>query len=79
MKDSVPVDVDAVLFWLVLDAQKTALEVTDHSTAISWAAQTTLCEIIDERTTPRGITVQSVEIRDVVLPPNLEDTMSRQA
>lgn len=101
-KDTVPVDVDAVLFWLVWDAQKAALEVADYKVAISWAAQTALREIIgqmsladilvgrarmdadlqkiiDERTTPWGITVQSVEIRDVVIPPDLEDAMSRQA
>jgi regulator of protease activity HflC (stomatin/prohibitin superfamily) len=98
----VPVDVDAVLFWLVWDAQKAALEVADYRVAISWAAQTALREIIgqmtladilvgrakmdadlqkiiDERTTPWGITVQSVEIRDVVIPTDLEDAMSRQA
>jgi len=101
-KDTVPVDVDAVLFWMVWDAQKAALEVEDYRGAITWAAQTALREvlgqmnladilvgratmdadlqkIIDERTTPWGITVQSVEIRDVVIPPDLEDTMSRQA
>ena len=101
-KDTVPVDVDAVLFWLVWDAEKAALEVEDYRTAIAWAAQTALREIIgqmdladilvgrakmdadlqkiiDERTTPWGVTVQSVEIRDVVIPQDLEDTMSRQA
>jgi regulator of protease activity HflC (stomatin/prohibitin superfamily) len=101
-KDTVPVDVDAVLFWMVWDAEKAALEVEDYRAAITWAAQTALREvlgqmnladilvgrakmdadlqqIIDERTTPWGITVQSVEIRDVVIPPDLEDTMSRQA
>lgn len=101
-KDTVPVDVDAVLFWLVWDAEKAALEVEDYRTAISWAAQTALREvigqmdlaailvgrammdkelqrIIDDRTTPWGITVQSVEIRDIVIPQDLEDTMSRQA
>jgi regulator of protease activity HflC (stomatin/prohibitin superfamily) len=101
-KDTVPVDVDAVLFWLVWDAEKAALEVEDYRMAIAWAAQTALREvigqmdlasilvgrakmdkelqaIIDERTTPWGITVQSVEIRDVVIPQDLEDTMSRQA
>lgn len=101
-KDTVPVDVDAVLFWLVWDAEKAALEVEDYRAAITWAAQTALREIIgqmeladiligrakmdadlqkiiDERTTPWGITVQSVEIRDVVIPQDLEDTMSRQA
>jgi regulator of protease activity HflC (stomatin/prohibitin superfamily) len=101
-KDTVPVDVDAVLFWMVWDAQKAALEVADYQTAISWAAQTALREIIgqmeladilvgrdkmdailqkiiDERTTPWGVTVQSVEIRDVIIPQALEEAMSRQA
>ena len=101
-KDTVPVDVDAVLFWVVWDAEKAALEVTDYNSAIAWAAQTALREIIgqmtladilvgrakmdaelqkiiDERTTPWGVTVQSVEIRDVVIPQVLEDAMSRQA
>jgi regulator of protease activity HflC (stomatin/prohibitin superfamily) len=100
--DTVPVDVDAVLFWLVWDAEKASLEVEDYRVAIAWAAQTALREvigqmdlasilvgrarmdhdlqkIIDERTTPWGITVQSVEIRDIVIPQELEDAMSRQA
>jgi len=101
-KDTVPVDVDAVLFWVVWDAEKAALEVEDYQAAIAWAAQTALREIIgqmeladilvgrakmdaelqriiDQRTTPWGVTVQSVEIRDVVIPTALEDAMSRQA
>jgi regulator of protease activity HflC (stomatin/prohibitin superfamily) len=101
-RDTVPVDVDAVLFWMVWDAEKAALEVQDYRTAISWAAQTALREIIgtmdlaailvgrqamdadlqriiDARTTPWGVTVQSVEIRDVIIPSALEDAMSRQA
>ncbi len=101
-KDTVPVDVDAVLFWVVWDAEKAALEVQDYRGAISWAAQTALREIIgqmsladilvgraamdaalqkiiDERTTPWGISVQSVEIRDVIIPQGLEDAMSQQA
>lgn len=101
-KDTVPVDVDAVLFWVVWDAEKAALEVTDYNAAISWAAQTALREVIgqmtladiligrtkmdeelqktiDERTTPWGVTVQSVEIRDIIIPQVLEDAMSRQA
>ena len=101
-KDTVPVDVDAVLFWMVWDAEKAALEVADYFSAIAWAAQTALREvigqmtladilvgrakmdeelqkIIDERTNPWGITVQSVEIRDVIIPQDLEDAMSRQA
>jgi regulator of protease activity HflC (stomatin/prohibitin superfamily) len=101
-KDTVPVDVDAVLFWVVWDAEKAALEVENYQTAITWAAQTALREVIgvldladilvgrakmdrdlqkviDERTTPWGVTVQSVEIRDIVIPQELEDAMSRQA
>jgi regulator of protease activity HflC (stomatin/prohibitin superfamily) len=101
-KDTVPVDVDAVLFWMVWDAEKAALEVADYFNAIAWAAQTALREvigqmsladilvgrakmdeelqkIIDERTNPWGVTVQSVEIRDVIIPQDLEDAMSRQA
>ncbi len=101
-RDTVPVNVDAVLFWVVWDAEKAALEVENYRVAIAWASQTALREVIgqmtladilvgraamdadlqkviDERTTPWGITVQSVEIRDVVIPPDLEDTMSRQA
>jgi len=101
-KDTVPVDVDAVLFWMVWDAEKAALEVEDYQAAVSWAAQTALREIIgqmnlsdilvgrakmdaelqgiiDERTTPWGAAVQSVEIRDVMIPEALEDAMSRQA
>ena len=101
-KDTVPVDVDAVLFWVVWDAEKAALEVKDYQAAISWSAQTALRDIIgkmmladilvgremidhelqkiiDQRTTPWGITVQSVEIRDIVIPAALEDAMSRQA
>ncbi len=101
-KDTVPVDVDAVLFWVVWDAEKAALEVENYQTAITWASQTALREvigaldladiligrakmdadlqkIIDNRTTPWGISVQSVEIRDIVIPQELEDAMSRQA
>lgn len=101
-RDTVPVNVDAVLFWVVWDAEKAALEVENYRNAITWASQTALREIIgqmaladilvgrarmdrdlqkiiDERTTPWGITVQSVEIRDVIIPTDLEDAMSRQA
>lgn len=101
-KDTVPVDVDAVLFWVVWDAEKAALEVENYHVAVDWAAQTALRDIIgrmmladiligrsvidkelqqviDERTTPWGVTVQSVEIRDIVIPQDLEDAMSRQA
>ena len=101
-KDTVPVNVDAVLFWVVWDAEKASLEVEDYRAAITWAAQTALREvigqmpladilvgrakmdadlqrIIDERTTSWGISVQSVEIRDVIIPAALEEAMSRQA
>jgi hypothetical protein len=101
-KDTVPVDVDAVLFWTVWDAQKAALEVTSYQNAIEWASQTALRDIIgttkladllsdrqtvdaalqkaiDERTTPWGVTVSSVEIRDIRIPDSLQDAMSRQA
>ena len=101
-KDTVPVDVDAVLFWVVWDAEKASLEVEDYRAAISWAAQTALREIIGqtsladilsgrakmdadlqnvivERPTPWGISVQSVEIRDIIIPQGLEEAMSRQA
>ena len=101
-RDTVPVNVDAVLFWVIWDANKAALEVKSYRMAIYWAAQTALrdiigkmdladilvgrekidadlLEIIDRRTTPWGITVESVEIRDVVIPEGLEDAMSRQA
>ena len=100
--DTVPVNVDAVLFWMVHDAEKAALEVQDYEQAISWAAQTALRDIIgrttltdllrgrerienelqqliDARSNPWGITVQSVEMRDVVIPSALQDAMSREA
>jgi SPFH domain / Band 7 family len=100
--DTVPVNVDAVLFWMVHDAQKAALEVQDYSQAVSWAAQTALRDIIgrttltellrgrerieselqtliDQRSNPWGVTVQSVEMRDVVIPGALQDAMSREA
>jgi len=100
--DTVPVSVDAVLFWLVHDVQKAALEVQDYAQAVSWAAQTALRDIIgrtdltdllrgrerieeelqkliDERSNPWGVTVQSVEMRDVVIPNALQDAMSREA
>jgi len=101
-KDTVPVDVDAVLFWRVLDPQKAALEVADYISAISWASQTALRDvigktmlsdmlegrdkissvlqkIIDERTEPWGINVNSVEVKDVLIPASLENAMSMQA
>ena len=100
--DTVPVNVDAVLFWMVYDAEKAALEVQDYPQAVSWAAQTALRDIIgrtslsellrgreriegelqqliDERSNPWGVTVQSVEMRDVVIPETLQDAMSREA
>lgn len=101
-KDTVPVDVDAVLFWRVLDPKKAALEVADYMNAISWASQTALRDvigktmlsdmlegrdkisnllqkIIDERTEPWGINVNSVEVKDVLIPASLENAMSMQA
>ena len=101
-KDTVPVDVDAVLFWKVLDPKKAALEVADYMGAIGWASQTALRDvigktmlsdmlegrekissllrkIIDERTEPWGINVNSVEIKDVLIPSSLENAMSMQA
>ena len=84
--------VDAVLFWKVVDPMKAALDVADYRGAINWAAQTalrdvigkTVCstelqKIIDERTEPWGINVISVEVKDVLIPPALEDAMSMQA
>ncbi len=101
-RDTVPVNVDAVLFWVVTDAKKAVLEVEHFEATISWAAQTTLRDvigktelvqmiserealdeelqsIIDAKTSEWGITVQSVEIRDVRIPTELEDAMSRKA
>jgi regulator of protease activity HflC (stomatin/prohibitin superfamily) len=101
-KDTVPVDVDAVLFWKVIDPKKAALDVADYQSAISWASQTALRDvigktmlsdmlegrekistelqkIIDVRTEPWGINVISVEVKDVLIPPALEDAMSMQA
>jgi regulator of protease activity HflC (stomatin/prohibitin superfamily) len=101
-RDTVPVNVDAIVFWLVWNAEKSILEVENFIDAINMSAQTALREsigrhqlaqmiteretmgrelqrILDEKTTPWGITVQSVEIRDVKIPAGLEDAMSRQA
>jgi regulator of protease activity HflC (stomatin/prohibitin superfamily) len=100
--DTVPVNVDAVLFWMVFDPEKAALEVQDYARAVSWASQTALRDIIgrtpltellrgrerveaelqkliDDRCTPWGVTVQSVEMRDIVIPSSLQDAMSREA
>jgi regulator of protease activity HflC (stomatin/prohibitin superfamily) len=101
-RDTVPVNVDAIVFWLVWNAEKSILEVENFIDAINMSAQTALREsigrhelaqmvteremmgrelqrILDEKTNPWGITVQSVEIRDVKIPAGLEDAMSRQA
>jgi regulator of protease activity HflC (stomatin/prohibitin superfamily) len=100
--DTVPVNVDAVLFWHVHDAERAALEVQSYPQAVSWAAQTglrdiigrtslsdllrgrekiesELQELIDQRCMPWGVSVQSVEMRDVVIPTSLQDAMSREA
>jgi regulator of protease activity HflC (stomatin/prohibitin superfamily) len=101
-RDTVPVNVDAIVFWLVWNAEKSILEVQDFAQAINMSAQTALREsigrhdlhqmvaeremlglelqrILDSKTNPWGITVQSVEIRDVQIPLELQDAMSRQA
>jgi regulator of protease activity HflC (stomatin/prohibitin superfamily) len=101
-KDTVPVNVDAICFWMVWDAKKAILEVENFYLAIVLSAQTALRdiigthqlsellthreklgkklqEILDEKTNPWGITVQSVEIRDIILPKDLEDAMSKEA
>ena len=101
-RDTVPVNVDAIVFWMVWNAEKSILEVENFIEAITMSAQTALREsigrhelaqmiteresmgrelqrILDEKTNPWGITVQSVEIRDVKIPQGLEDAMSRQA
>lgn len=100
--DTVPVNVDAVLFWMVHDAERAALEVQDYAQAVSWAAQTALRDVIgrttlsallqgreqieeelqqliDRRSNPWGLTVSSVEMRDIVIPSSLQDAMSREA
>src|SRR5256714_193997 len=100
--DTVPVNVDAVLFWMVHDSEKAALEVQNYTQAVSWAAQTALRDIIgrtslsellrgrerieselqaliDQRSNPWGVTVQSVEMRDIIIPASLQDAMSREA
>jgi regulator of protease activity HflC (stomatin/prohibitin superfamily) len=101
-RDTVPVNVDAIVFWMVWNAEKSILEVQDYTGAITLSAQTALREsigrhelhqmvaerellghelqrILDEKTNPWGITVQSVEIRDVQIPQELQDAMSREA
>jgi regulator of protease activity HflC (stomatin/prohibitin superfamily) len=100
--DTVPVNVDAVLFWSAHDPEKAALEVQNYPQAVSWAAQTALRDIIgrtslsdllrgrerieselqdliDQRCMPWGVAVQSVEMRDVIIPASLQDAMSREA
>jgi regulator of protease activity HflC (stomatin/prohibitin superfamily) len=101
-RDTVPVNVDAIVFWMVWNPEKAILEVQDFSQAITLGAQTALREsigrhmlaqmvteremmgqelqrLLDDKTNPWGITVQSVEIRDVQIPAELQDAMSRQA
>lgn len=101
-RDNVPVNVDAVMFWVVVDPIKAALEVEEYQKAVFWAAQTTLRDVIgktelssmlagrekldeelkimiDKRTEPWGVSVHSVEIRDVMIPIELQDAMSREA
>jgi regulator of protease activity HflC (stomatin/prohibitin superfamily) len=101
-RDTVPVNVDAIVFWMVHDAERAALEITDYKTAIERVAQTSLREMIGasalsellsdrltadarlkqeigRKTAEWGVTVNSVEIRDVAIPAALQDAMSRQA
>jgi regulator of protease activity HflC (stomatin/prohibitin superfamily) len=101
-KDTVPVNVDAIAFWMVWDAQKAVLEVADYDAAVVLSAQTALRDaigrseladmlshreqlgqeiqqVLDKKTDPWGITAQSVEIRDIIIPKGLEDAMSKQA
>jgi regulator of protease activity HflC (stomatin/prohibitin superfamily) len=101
-KDTVPVNVDAIAFWMVWDAEKSVLEVEDFQTAVLLSAQTALRDaigrseladllshrerlgneiqqVLDAKTNPWGITAQSVEIRDIIIPKGLEDAMSKQA
>jgi regulator of protease activity HflC (stomatin/prohibitin superfamily) len=101
-KDTVPVNVDAVVYWTVWDVEKTALEVQDYEQAVTYIAQTGLRDtigkyelsdllsdrekistelqvILDEHTNPWGITCQNVGIRDIIIPKDLADSMSKQA
>jgi len=101
-KDTVPVNVDAIAFWMVWDAEKAVLEVADFDAAVILSAQTALRDaigrseladllshrerlgheiqqVLDHKTNPWGITAQSVEIRDIIIPKGLEDAMSKQA
>ena len=101
-KDTVPVNVDAIAFWMVWDAEKCVLEVENYREAVSLSAQTGLRDaigkhelgamlshrdrlgreiqqVLDDKTNAWGITVQSVEIRDIIIPKALEDAMSRKA
>ncbi len=101
-RDTVPVNVDAIAFWLVWDAKMSVLEVANYEEAVTLSAQTALRDaigrhelsqmlserdrlgheiqqVLDHKTDPWGITIQSVEIRDIIIPKALEDAMSRQA
>jgi regulator of protease activity HflC (stomatin/prohibitin superfamily) len=101
-KDTVPVNVDAVVYWMVWNAEKAALEVQNYMAAVAYVAQTglrdsigkheladllqhrekigeALQQTLDEQTNPWGITCQTVGVKDIVIPPALEDAMSKQA
>jgi regulator of protease activity HflC (stomatin/prohibitin superfamily) len=101
-RDTVPVNVDAIIFWMVHDPQRAALEIADYNSAVQRVAQTSLREmigasalsallserkeadatlkaVIGAKTAEWGVTINSVEIRDVAIPANLQDAMSRQA
>ena len=101
-RDTVPVNVDAIVFWMVHDAERASLEIADYNSAVQQVAQTSLREmigssllsellserkeadaklkiVIGAKTAEWGVTVNSVEIRDVAIPASLQDAMSRQA
>lgn len=101
-KDTVPVNVDAVVYWTVWDVEKAALEVQQYQTAIEHIAQTGLRDtigkhelsellqerdkiaedlqlVLDRNTNPWGITCQTVGIKDIAIPKDLAEAMSKEA
>jgi SPFH domain/Band 7 family protein len=101
-RDTVPVNVDALAFWMIWDAERAILEVQDFKAAVTLSAQTALRasigandlstllserdrlgdeikEIVDAKTNPWGISILSVEFKEILIPKELEDALSRQA
>lgn len=101
-KDTVPVNVDAVVYWTVWDVEKAVLEVQDYQEAIEHIAQTGLRDtigkhelstllqerdkiaedlqiLLDQNTNPWGITCQTVGIKDIAIPVDLAEAMSKEA